>query len=181
MALSRKSLAGPGYIILNGIRVLNIISFLAVITGSVVMLIKTSVATKFFFFDAVSHVLTAVTSMFLMVSELSLFRGYFSRNWPLLSPSHGFVSLALAMVVIGVDMLGNLNKPATSQKSLGLPFWRIVIAGGIVIFIMGWVNLIASYVFRDRNAGITARQSPLSKAQAPGVEHPPLRNWRHPT
>lgn len=62
MALSRKSLAGPGYIILNGIRVLNIISFLAVITGSVVMLIKTSVATKFFFFDAVSHVLTAVTS-----------------------------------------------------------------------------------------------------------------------
>lgn len=101
---------------------------------------------------------TLIHIVFLMVSELSLFRGYFSRNWPLLSPSHGFVSLALAMVVIGVDMLGNLNKPATSQKSLGLPFWRTVIAGGIVIFIMGWVNLIASYVFRDRNAGITARQ-----------------------
>ena len=62
MALSRKSLAGPGYIILNVIRAMNIIGFLAVIAGSVVMLVKTSVGTKFFFFDAVSHVLTAVTS-----------------------------------------------------------------------------------------------------------------------
>lgn len=61
MALSRKSLAGPGYIILNGIRVANIIALLAVITGSIVMLVKTSTASKFFFFDAVSHVLTAIT------------------------------------------------------------------------------------------------------------------------
>jgi len=61
MALSPKSLAGPGYIILNAIRVMNIIGLLAVITASVVMLVKTSVATKLFFFDAVSHVLTAIT------------------------------------------------------------------------------------------------------------------------
>jgi hypothetical protein len=62
MALSPKSLAGPGYIILNGIRVLNIIGLLAVIAGAVVMLVKTSVGTKFFFFDAVTHVLTVITS-----------------------------------------------------------------------------------------------------------------------
>jgi hypothetical protein len=62
MTLSSKSLAGPGYIILNGIRVMNIIGFLAVIAASVVMLVKTSVSSKFFFFDAVTHVLTAVTS-----------------------------------------------------------------------------------------------------------------------
>lgn len=61
MALSRKSLAGPGYIILNGIRVANVIALLAVIAGSIAMLVKTSVASKFFFFDAVSHVLTAIT------------------------------------------------------------------------------------------------------------------------
>lgn len=81
--------------------------------------------------------------MFLLVSELSLFRAYFARNWPLLSPSHGFVTLALAMVVLGINMLGNLNKPATTQKSLGLAFWRIVIGSGIVVFILGFVNLIA--------------------------------------
>jgi hypothetical protein len=62
MTLSSKSLAGPGYIILNGIRVMNIIGFLAVIAASIVMLVKTSVASKFFFFDAVTHVLTAITS-----------------------------------------------------------------------------------------------------------------------
>ena len=61
MALSQKSLAGPGYVILNAIRVMNIIGLLAIITGSVAMLVKTSVGTKFFFFDAVTHVLTAVT------------------------------------------------------------------------------------------------------------------------
>jgi hypothetical protein len=41
---------------------MNIIGFLAVIAASVVMLVKTSVSSKFFFFDAVTHVLTAVTS-----------------------------------------------------------------------------------------------------------------------
>ncbi|KAF2771189.1 hypothetical protein EJ03DRAFT_268936, partial [Teratosphaeria nubilosa] len=158
MTLSPKNLAGPGYIILNCIRAMNIIGLLAVIAASVVMLVKTSVASKFFFFDAVTHVLTAVMGMFLMTSEMSLFRGYFARNWPLLSPSHGFVSLALTMIVLGIDMLANLNKDATSQKSLGMPFWRMVIASGIVIFILGFVNLIASYVFRDRKNGITARQ-----------------------
>ncbi|KAK3686321.1 hypothetical protein LTR37_019911 [Vermiconidia calcicola] len=166
MALSRKSLAGPGYIILNIIRVMNIIGLLAVITGSIVMLVKTSVASKFFFFDAVSHVLTAITGMFLATSELGLFRRYYERNWPLLSKAHGFVFLALTMLVLGINMLGNLNKPATSQKSLGMAFWRIVIASGILIFILGWVNLIASYVFRDRSEGITARMVRGKGAQA---------------
>ncbi|KAK5116630.1 hypothetical protein LTR62_007304 [Meristemomyces frigidus] len=158
MTLSSKSLAGPGYIILNCIRAMNIIGLLAVITASVLMLVKTSTESNFFFFDAVSHVLTSVTGTFLLVSEMSLFRSYFARNWPLLSPVHGFVTLGLAMIVLGVNMLGNLNKPATSQQSLGLAFWRIVIASGIVIFILGFVNLVASYVFRDRSQGITARQ-----------------------
>ncbi|KAK0286765.1 hypothetical protein LTR35_004234 [Friedmanniomyces endolithicus] len=178
MTLSPKSLAGPGYIILNGIRVMNIISLLAVVTASVVMLVKTSLESNFFFFDAVSHVLTAITGMFLLVSELSLFRPYFARSWPLLSPSHGFVTLALAMIVLGINMLGNLNKYPTSQASLGLAFWRIVIGSGIIIFILGFVNLIASYVFRDRSKGVTARQVRAHGAVA--VHQTPMPNTRTP-
>ncbi|EMC97632.1 hypothetical protein BAUCODRAFT_51646, partial [Baudoinia panamericana UAMH 10762] len=158
MTLSPKSLAGPGYIILNCIRGMNIVGLLAVIAASVIMLVKTSLQSKFFFFDAVSHVLTAIVGMFLLASELSLFRTYFARNWPLLSPTHGFVSLALAMIVLGINMLGNLNKPATSEQALGLPFWRIVIGSGIIIFVLGFINLVASCVFRDRSRNITARQ-----------------------
>ncbi|CZT24643.1 uncharacterized protein RCC_10368 [Ramularia collo-cygni] len=171
MPMSSKNLNGPGYIILNGIRGMNIVALLAVITASIVMLVKISTDTKLFFFDAVSHVVTAITSMFLVTSELSLFRAYFARNWPLLSPSHGFVGLGLAMIVLGVNVMGNLNKPSGTQKELGLPFWRIVIGSGIIVFILGWINLIASYVFRNREQGTTARQV---RAKGASVQKTPI-------
>ena len=59
MSAIKKNLAGPGFIILNTIRAMNIISLLAVVVASVVMLVKTFVVSKFFFFDAVSHIVTA--------------------------------------------------------------------------------------------------------------------------
>lgn len=211
MALSTKSLAGPGYIILNVIRVMNIIGLLAVIVASIVMLVKTSTASKVPIICrklgcnritdtprsssssmpsamslqpsqavSISHppeTLPCLTcAAFLLISELSLFRSYFARNWPLLSPAHGFVTLALSMIVLGLNILGNLNKPATSQASLGLGFWRIVIGSGVIVFVLGFFNLVAvsssatcvypvnpltshqSYVFRDSRQGITARQ-----------------------
>lgn len=51
--------------------------------------------------------------------------------------------LGFVMVFLGISILGNLNKEATSQKSLGLPFWRVVIASGIVILVMGPINILA--------------------------------------
>ncbi|KAF2840762.1 hypothetical protein M501DRAFT_904100, partial [Patellaria atrata CBS 101060] len=158
MPLSTKSLAGPGYIILNILRAMNIISLLSIIAASIVMLIKTFVVSKFFFFDGVTNVITACSSAFLIISELSLFQGYFIRNWPLLSPDHGFVTLGAAMMMLGVNMLGNLNKESTSQESFGMAFWRLVIASGILVFILGFFNIVASYVFRNRALGITARK-----------------------
>lgn len=83
------------------------------------------------------------------------------------------------MLVLGINMLGNLNKDATSQKALGMPFWRILIASGILIFILSWVNLIASFVFRDRARGLTARQVradgavAVHKSPIPGCGTPP--------
>jgi hypothetical protein len=50
--------------------------------------------------------------------------------------------LGVAMIFLGNSILGNLNKEATSQKSLGVPFWRLVIASGIIVFVMGFVNLL---------------------------------------
>lgn len=40
-------------------------------------------------------------------------------------------------------MLANLNKPALSQKNLGLAFWRIVIGAGVLVLIFGFFNIIA--------------------------------------
>ncbi|KAI4162573.1 MAG: hypothetical protein LQ342_003804 [Letrouitia transgressa] len=158
MPFFKKPLAGPGYVILNILRVCNITGLLAVVVASFSMLVKTFIVSKFFFFDAVSHVVTAALSMFLILTELPIFKGYIARNWPLLSPSHGFVTLGFLMIVTGVSVLGNLNKEATSQKSLGTAYWRIVIASGILVIIFGVANIFASYMFRQKKLGVTARQ-----------------------
>lgn len=44
--ITSKRLAGPGFIILNVIRAMNIIGFLAVIAASMIMVIKTFTASK---------------------------------------------------------------------------------------------------------------------------------------
>lgn len=59
MPFFERSLAGPGYVVLNTIRVCNIICLLSVIAAAFVMLVKTFVVSKFFFFDGVSHIITA--------------------------------------------------------------------------------------------------------------------------
>lgn len=81
--------------------------------------------------------------MFLITSEVSLFRNYFAHEWPVLGSNHGFVALGLAMVVLGVNVLGHLNKESLSQENMGLAFWRIVLAAGVLAFIIGLFNVIA--------------------------------------
>jgi hypothetical protein len=44
--LSAEALAGPGYIILNVVRALNIIALASVVASSVVMLVKTFIVSK---------------------------------------------------------------------------------------------------------------------------------------
>jgi hypothetical protein len=44
--LSAEALAGPGYIILNVMRALNIIALASVVASSVVMLVKTFIVSK---------------------------------------------------------------------------------------------------------------------------------------
>ncbi|KAF9887599.1 hypothetical protein FE257_009812 [Aspergillus nanangensis] len=167
MASLKESLAGPGFVILNAIRVLNIIAFLDIIAACAVMLVKISLLDSFFFFEAATHVMVAGVSIFLIVSELPFFRGYFDHNWPLLGQDSGFITLAAAMMILGVSVLGNLNTPATSQESLGLAFWRIVVSAGILTMVMSVINLITSFVFADRDLGVTARHVRVYGAVAP--------------
>ncbi|RAH61833.1 hypothetical protein BO85DRAFT_455941 [Aspergillus piperis CBS 112811] len=167
MASLKESLAGPGYVILNAIRVINIIVFLDIIAASVVMLVKIDLLTAFFFFEAVSHVATAGVSIFLIISELPFLRGYFDRNWPLLGQNSGFITLAISMLILGVGVLGDLNTNATSQESLGMAFWRIVLSAGILAMIMSVINVIASFIFADSDLGVSARHVRVYGAVAP--------------
>lgn len=120
---------------------------------------------KFFFFDATSHVITALAGLFLIISECSLFRTFFARNWPLLSPSHGFVTLGCSMIVLGLNMLGNMNKQATSQQSLGLPFWRLLLASGILSIVIGFFNIVA--VRRIITSSSPSHINPITELRLP--------------
>lgn len=81
--------------------------------------------------------------VFLIISEASVFRTYFARHWPLLSPAHGFVALGLALLALGVNVLGCLNQKAHHADNLGLAFWRIIIGSGILVLILGVFNILA--------------------------------------
>ena len=47
------------------------------------------------------------------------------------------------MFILGFNILGHLNKDATSVENLGLALWRLVIASGILSSIMGVANIVA--------------------------------------
>lgn len=87
-----------------------------------------------------------------------MFKPYIYKNWPLLSPASGFVLLGGSQILLGNSLLAQLNKKSASQESLGLAFWRLIISAGIVVFTMGFINILASFVFRDTTFNLTARQ-----------------------
>ena len=82
MPFFKSSLSGPGYIVLNVIRVCNIIALLAIVAASFCMLIKTFVVSKFFFFDGVSHVITGC-----------LARKYLLPSFPISKTTHQLTTL----------------------------------------------------------------------------------------
>lgn len=152
-----KGLAGAGYVVLNGIRVLNIITLLTIAGASGVLLAKTFNIDGFGFFAALGHVMRIVFTIFLGLSELT-FRNYFIKNWPLFSPKHGFVMLGFSFLFLGINIFGELSHREARQEKLGMPFWQLTLAAGILAIIMAAFNLISSYVFRDSTNNITARQ-----------------------
>lgn len=58
-SITPKTLAGPGYVLLNIVRAMNIVGLLAVITSSIVMVVKTVMTSQLYFFDGLSHIITA--------------------------------------------------------------------------------------------------------------------------
>ncbi|KAM0425236.1 hypothetical protein ACHAPT_009553 [Fusarium lateritium] len=148
---------GPGMIFLQILRGLTIIGLLAAVVACWVLIIKIDTTNGWFFFDAASLFFTSTAAVFLVVSELPIAKMYFRRTWPVLSEEHGLTWLGVAMTLIGCNVLGKLNQKTNSSDELGLPFWRLVLASGILSLTFGVVNIIASLIFRDSANGINAR------------------------
>ncbi|EOO00013.1 hypothetical protein UCRPA7_4456 [Phaeoacremonium minimum UCRPA7] len=152
-----SKIRGSGLVVLNILRCFNIIGLLTVVAASWIMIVMTGVKNNFFFFDAAAHFFTSSVAVFLLISEVNLFKNYFARNWPVLSMEHSFTWLGVAMIIMGCQVLGNLNKPSASIDNLGLPMWRLVLAAGILSITFGFFNLVSSLIYRDGKNGITAR------------------------
>jgi len=146
---------GKGHLILNALRAFNIIGLGVVMVASWAMIVLSGLSGNFFFFDMISHFFVFSIAVFLAISEVGLFQGYFERNWPVLSPTHSLAWLGAAMFVIGCSILGDLVKPAYNVDVLGLAMWRLVLSAGILSITFGTFNIMASAVFRGNE--ITAR------------------------
>lgn len=169
-------LRGSGHLILNVFRACNIISLLAACVATWVMIIMSGLTNNFFFFETVSHFSTFIIAVFLICSELNLFKRYFARNWPVLSPYRGLTWLGIAMVFMGCHLLGNLNRRSVTPELMGGHFWRLIHAAGILCITFGFFNIIASFIFRDSNNGITARNIRADGAIASSASGAPSFN-----
>ncbi|KAJ9165197.1 hypothetical protein NKR19_g566 [Coniochaeta hoffmannii] len=156
--LGRNSkVRGSGHLILNVLRALTIIGLVAIMGSSWAMIVLSGLTGKFFFFDTISHFFVFLFAVFLTITEVNLFQRYFSDNWPVFSVSHSLAWLGVLMIVLGCQVLGNLDKDKYSRENLTLPIWRLVLASGILAITFGFINIVASIIFRDGNQGITAR------------------------
>ncbi|KAJ5542045.1 hypothetical protein N7461_008048 [Penicillium sp. DV-2018c] len=163
----RESLAGPGYVILNVLRALNIIALTDLIAACAVMLVKINMLNSFFFFEAVTHAVVALVSIFLIISELPILQTYFDNHWPMFGQQSSFYSLGGIMMILGVSTLGNLNSKAMTQESIGMTFWQIIISAGILAMIASVLNVLASFIFNDSETQVSARQVRADGAVAP--------------
>ncbi|SPO03450.1 uncharacterized protein DNG_06133 [Cephalotrichum gorgonifer] len=154
---SNSRLRGSGHLILNVVRACNIITLLAIAAVSWVMIVMTAIRGTFFFFDAASQFFTSVIAITLILTELSLLEPYFRRTWPVFSPAHGFAWLGAALVVMGCQVLGNLNESAIQPGKIGREIHNLVLATGILSLTFGAANMVATLLFADRKAGINAR------------------------
>lgn len=162
MGCLNKSAGGKaGYLVLNAIRILNIITLLAIIGANMAFLIKTIRVkdSTLQLFDGAQRALVILIVCFLLATEMpKVFSGYFSRHWPAFSYQSGFLALGFAFLVLGCNVLSDLNKTTSTQENMGKHSYKMVLAAGAMAIGMSSINVIASVLLADRAKGLTARQ-----------------------
>lgn len=151
---------GIGMIVLQALRVLTIIGLTAACASCWVMMVKVRTGHTYFVFEAASLFFLGIICLFLVASEapvVSCIRNFYRTSWPNFSDAHGMTWLGVSMILIGCNLLGQLNSPAYSADNFGLAFWQLVMASGILCLTFGVLNVACSFVWRDAKNGITAR------------------------
>jgi hypothetical protein len=150
---------GSGLLVLNALRALTLATLGIVMASSWIMIAFSAINGHFQFFDSATHFFVFVVSVILALSELNIkfLRSWFIMNWPGLSPGHSLIWLGVVLIVIGCQIMGDLVKPAYTIETIGLTFWRLILAAGILAITFGFFNIFASLIYRSPQNGIYAR------------------------
>lgn len=158
---------GIGHVVLNVLRAFNLIGLAAIMLASWAMPVLSGIFNNFFFFDTFTHFFIFLIAAALFYSELPMpwFKERFRRSWPVLGPDHSLAWLGFGMIFIGFQVLGDLVKPAYTINTIGLAWWRAILASGILAITFGVFNLLGSLLFRfstvdekGRRVKVTSRQ-----------------------
>ncbi|KAL2149597.1 hypothetical protein VTH82DRAFT_8249 [Thermothelomyces myriococcoides] len=164
-----SKLLGVGHVVLNVLRAFNMIGLVAVMLASIAMPVLSGINHHFYFFDMATHVFFFLLAAFLFASELPVpwkaFKGYFERNWPVLGPDHSLAWLGWGMVFIGFEILGEAWKPAYTVETLGLAWWRAILAASILSVTFGFFNICASVIFRTSVEGLRGEKVIVTSRQ----------------
>jgi hypothetical protein len=151
--------AGSGFsmVVLQVLRVFTLVGLTTVMVSCWVLAIKINMDKTYFVFDAASLVFMSGMALFLALSELPFGKKFFLHNWPAFSTQCGLGWLGLALIIIGCNTLGKLNNANTESKKIGMPWWQLVLASGILNIVFGCLNVIATFAFHDWSGGNNAR------------------------
>lgn len=170
MAASRKSIQGHGVIILNIGRLFNACTLILVAAAHWIMIVTSGLSGQFHFFDFATHLFTFALTVLLFMTELGWPASFIAQRWPVFGDEAGFLVLGGLQIAMGCSTLADLDKPAYYVDSVGLPLWRTILAAGILSIIFGFVSIISTFLFQDREAHVSARMVRDNGLLARGID-----------
>ncbi|KAI1842722.1 hypothetical protein JX265_005048 [Neoarthrinium moseri] len=141
---------GWGFLALNFVRGINIIVLATIAVSSAVLMVVSKMPDGYTFFSDISLAFLITVCFFLGLSELGIWGAFFERNWPAFGPGRGLTWLGFSMIMMGSHTLGKLSDSRNSKENMGVIFWNLCMAAGILALIFGFVNVFMSWFFGKR-------------------------------
>jgi len=157
---SSSGFQGSGYIYLNIVRALNIIILQFVAAACMLMIVFAKMPNGYTFFADVSIFFIVCACFLLTWSELPIKYGksWIANHFPVISEGFGFTWFGVTMFVMGCHTIGALSHEPFTPATIGMPIWQVIIAAGILAMFAGVLNIVSSLVFKNKEAGVTARE-----------------------
>ncbi|KHN97760.1 uncharacterized protein MAM_04149 [Metarhizium album ARSEF 1941] len=160
-----------GMIVLQSLRICTVITLLVMCMAYWVVIIKVDKSRTYFVFECASLCFSSILCLVLSAAEFPVHprvRGYFRSTWPVLSEAHGVGYMGAAILLLGCNMLGELNRPDNEGDKLTPPLFNLALAAGVLAFIFGVLNIVCALVWRNKGEGITSRDIRADGALAKG-------------